>query len=84
MSKKEFLKKVFSRYASAGLVLMGIYNIALLILYFMHRVDGMPENMKLFATDIILVLGVILTGLVLELIHYIWHRKRRPDAAGKE
>lgn len=84
MSKKEFFKKVFSRYASAGLVLMGIYNIALLALYFMHRIDGMPENMELFATDIILVLGVTLTGLVLESIRYIRHRKSRPGDAGKE
>lgn len=84
MRKKEFFKKVFSRYASVGLVLMGIYNIALLALYFMYRIDGMPENMKLFTTDIILVLGVTLTGFVLESLHYIWHRKSRPDDAGKE
>lgn len=84
MNKKEFFKKVFSRYASAGLVLMGIYNIALLVLYFMHRIDGMPENMQLFKIDIILVAGVTLTGFVLESFHYILHGKRRPDDAGKE
>lgn len=84
MNKKEFFKKVFNRYVSVGLFIMGIYNVALLVLYFMHRIDGMPENMKLFTTDIILVLGVILTGFVLESFHYIRHRKRRPDDAGKE
>lgn len=84
MSKKEFFKKVFSRYTSVGLSLMGIYNIALLALYFMHRLDKMPENRILFGTDIVLVLGVTLTGFVLELFHYIKHRKSRPDEAGSE
>lgn len=47
MSTKEFFKKVFGRYTSVGLSLMGIYNIALLVLYFMHRIEAMPENVKL-------------------------------------
>ncbi len=61
---------------------MGIYNIVLLVLYFMHMIDGMSENKILFGMDIILVLGVTLAGFVLESIRYIRHRKSRPGAAG--
>ena len=82
MSTKEFLKKVFGRYTSVGLSLMGIYNIALLVLYFTHRIEAMLENVKLIGIDILLVLGATLAGLVWESIQRIRHKKSRPDDTG--
>lgn len=79
MRTKEFLKKLLGRYASIGLTLMGFYNIALLALYFMRRIETMPENIKLLRVDVFLVLGAILIGLILESIRYIYHKESRPD-----
>ena len=79
MSVKEFFKKLFGRYTSVGLSLMGIYNIALLVLYFMHRIEAMPENIELLRVDIYLVMGATLVGLILEFIQLIRYRKSSPD-----
>ena len=82
METKEFFKKIFNRYTSIGLSLMGIYNVGLLVLYFMHRIPAMPDNINLVQTDISLVLGLTIIGLVLESIRRIRHKKSRPDDAG--
>ncbi len=74
MNTKEFFKMILRRYGSVGLSLMGLYNIALLVLRFTHKLDAMPENITLYQTDILLVSGVILTGLVLEALCCIWHK----------
>ena len=83
MSVKEFFKKLFGRYTSVGLSLMGIYNIVLLVLYFMHRIEAMPENIELLRVDIYLVMGATLVGLILEFIQLIRYRKSSPDNPGK-
>ncbi|MCM1561837.1 MAG: hypothetical protein NC123_20240 [Butyrivibrio sp.] len=83
MDTKQFFKKIFNRYTSIGLCLMGFYNVALLVLYFTHRIPAMPDNFKLVRVDISLVLGLTLFGLVLEAILYIRHKGSRPDDAEK-
>lgn len=68
MDKKEFIKTVLCRHVSIGMTFMGIYNIALLFLYFTHRIDAIPVNLHLLKVDVSLVLGVMLFGTAVEFI----------------
>lgn len=66
MEKIKFIKAVLGRHACIGLSIMGIYNLALLFLYFTHRIDAIPVNLHLLKVDAFLVFGVTVLGSAAE------------------
>lgn len=83
MNAKEFIRTVFNRYTSIGLSIMGVYNIALLFLYFKRWIGEMPDSMTLMAVDVSLVAGSTLIGFAIELLRRL-RRKKGSRTGGSE
>lgn len=83
MNAKEFIKTVFNRYTSIGLSCMGVYNIALLFLYFRRWIVEMPDSMSLIAVDVSLVACPTLIGFVIEFF-WMLRRKKGSRTGGSE
>lgn len=68
MDKRKFIITILYRHASIGAFFMGVYNVALLFLYFTHRIAALPPLILLLKTDALLLACALLIGIIVELV----------------